>query len=50
VNLGAVIAGREPDPQLEARDVIFVPSNTARTLAHGAVDLLVRMVTFRAVF
>lgn len=50
VDLGRVLAGRSADPPLQADDVLYVPNNSARSFTLGAVDVLVRMVTLRAVF
>jgi polysaccharide biosynthesis/export protein len=50
VNLGDVISGKQVDPTVQPKDVIFVPSSTARSVAVGTVDALVRMVTLRGVF
>ena len=50
VNLDAVLDGNEPPPSLAARDVLFVPNNTAKSVALGVVNGLVRMVTLRGLF
>jgi polysaccharide export outer membrane protein len=50
VNLDAVLDGSEPPPTLAARDVLFVPNNTAKAVALGVVNGLVRMVTLRGLF
>lgn len=50
VNLKDVIAGKAVDPQLQPRDVVFVPNSAVKSVSLGAVDALVRMVTLRGVF
>lgn len=50
VNLDDVIAGRAANPKLQARDVVFVPNSTVKSVSLGAVDAMVRMVTLRGVF
>jgi protein involved in polysaccharide export with SLBB domain len=49
VNLGDVISGRQSDPAVQPKDVIFVPSSTMKSVALGTVDALVRMITLRGV-
>ena len=50
VDLDAVLDGSEAPPALAARDVLFVPNNTAKAVALGVVNGLVRMVTLRGLF
>ena len=50
VDLGDVIAGRAADIPLQSRDVVYVPSSTAKNFTIGAIDALLRVVTLRAVF
>jgi polysaccharide export outer membrane protein len=50
VDLGDVLAGRAADVALQPQDVVFVPGSTAKSVALGVVDALVRMVTLRGVF
>jgi polysaccharide biosynthesis/export protein len=50
VDLGDVLAGRAPDLRLQARDVVYVPNSAVKSVAIGAVDALVSMVTIRQVF
>jgi polysaccharide export outer membrane protein len=50
VDLGDVLAGRSVAPQVQSRDVVFVPNNAAKAVALGTIDALLRMVTLRAVF
>lgn len=50
VDLDAVLDGAQQPPTLAARDVLFVPNNTAKSVALGVVNGLVRMVTLRGLF
>jgi polysaccharide export outer membrane protein len=50
VNLKDVMSGKAEDLVLQPNDILYVPENKQRAIALGAVDLLVRVVTFRAVF
>lgn len=47
VPLDKVLDGSMTPPKLQARDVLFVPNNTAKSVARGMVEALVRMVTLR---
>jgi polysaccharide biosynthesis/export protein len=47
VNLSAILKGKSPDLTLQERDIVFIPSSTGKSVAHGTVDALVRMVTLR---
>jgi polysaccharide biosynthesis/export protein len=47
VNLDDMLSGSTPPATLQPQDVLFVPQNRAKTIALGAVDALVRMVTLR---
>lgn len=49
VNLNDVVRGKAPDLVLIPNDVVYVPNNTERAIALGAVDALVRIVTFGTV-
>ena len=50
VDLEEVLDGEAPPPQLEARDVLFVPNNGTKAFALGVVNALVSMVTLRGLF
>lgn len=50
VDVGDILSGKAPDVELEAQDVVFVPSSTARVVSYGVVDALVRMVSLRNIF
>jgi polysaccharide export outer membrane protein len=47
VDLDDVLSGSEPPHLLASNDVLFVPNNTAKSVAKGVVDAMVRMFTFR---
>lgn len=50
VDLDEAMDGEDSDIVLHSKDVIFIPNSTAKSLARGAVDALVRMVTLRGLF
>jgi polysaccharide export outer membrane protein len=50
VNMNDIVRGKQADLALQANDVVYVPKNTERSIALGAVEALIRTVTFRAVF
>lgn len=50
VDLNEAMDGEDSDIVLHSKDVIFIPNSTAKSLARGAVDALVRMITFRGLF
>jgi polysaccharide biosynthesis/export protein len=50
VDLGDVLAGRASDIALQSNDIVFVPTNAAKSVASGVLTTLLRIVTFRAVF
>ena len=47
VNLQDVLKGKAPDIPLQARDIVFVPNSVGKSVAHGTLDALVRMVVLR---
>jgi polysaccharide export outer membrane protein len=49
INLNDVVKGKAPDLVLIPNDVVYVPNSTERAVALGAVDALVRIVTFGTV-
>jgi len=49
VDLTQVLDGRMPDVTLQPNDVVFVPTNTVRSVGRGILDALLRVVTFRAI-
>ena len=50
ISIKDIVRGKTPDLALQANDVVYVPKSTERSLALGAVDVLLRTVTFRTVF
>lgn len=50
VDVGDVLAGTAEDTPLQPKDIVFVPNSSARSIARGFVDALVRMVTLRGIF
>jgi polysaccharide biosynthesis/export protein len=50
INVNDIVRGKLDDLALQANDVLFIPKNTEKSVALGAVDTLLRMVTFRAAF
>jgi hypothetical protein len=50
VDLEDAISGKVVDPQLQPRDVVYVPKSMAKTVTYGTIDMLVRMVTLRGIF
>jgi len=47
VDLSDVLSGSEPPHLLASNDVLFVPNNTAKSVAKGVFNAMVRMFTFR---
>jgi len=50
IDLEEVLKGSIPPPELEERDVLYVPHNGNKAFALGVVNALVGMVTFRGLF
>ena len=50
ISIKDLVRGKTADLALQANDVVYVPKSTERSLALGAVDVLLRTVTFRTVF
>jgi polysaccharide biosynthesis/export protein len=50
VDFARVASGGAPDLRLESNDVIFVPNSTGRMISLGAIDTMVRVITFRPAF
>jgi polysaccharide export outer membrane protein len=50
VNMNDIVRGKMTDLALQGNDVLYIPKSTEKSVALGAVDMLLRMVTFRAVF
>jgi polysaccharide export outer membrane protein len=47
VDLRSMMKGKSPDLSLQAHDVVFVPISGAKVVARGAIDALVRIISFR---
>jgi polysaccharide export outer membrane protein len=47
VDLRSVMKGKSPDLPLQAHDVVFVPISGAKVVTRGAIDALVRIISFR---
>jgi polysaccharide biosynthesis/export protein len=50
VNMNDIVRGKMDDLVLQGNDVLYIPKNTEKAVALGAVDTLLRLVTFRAAF
>lgn len=50
VNIGGMLAGRDPDVPLQPNDIVFVPRNTGKSVVSGFFGALLRVVTFRGIF
>lgn len=47
VDLERVLSGADDDPLLHARDILFIPNSTTKSIARGLLDAFVRMATLR---
>jgi polysaccharide export outer membrane protein len=50
LNLSKILSGKESDPQLEARDIIFVPNSAARSSLYRGGEALVQITTGIAIY
>src|SRR5437764_11258526 len=50
IDLGKILAGKTPDPILEARDILFVPNNAAKTTFSTGVEAAAQTLTGLLVF
>jgi polysaccharide export outer membrane protein len=50
VNMNDIVRGKMDDLVLQGNDVLYIPKSTEKSVALGAIDTLLRMVTFRAAF
>jgi polysaccharide biosynthesis/export protein len=50
VDLNELLDGRAVDPPLRPGDVLFVPNSRTRSMARGAWDAFLRVVSFRGLF
>lgn len=50
VDLNELLDGRAVDPTLQPGDILFVPNSRTRSMARGAWDAFLRVVSFRGLF
>jgi polysaccharide export outer membrane protein len=50
LNLGKVLSGKQADPELEARDIVFVPNSAARSGLYRGGEALVQITTGMAIY
>ena len=50
VNIKNILAGKEQDFQLQAEDIVFVPSSAAKTAKMRAIEAAVQVVTGVAIW
>jgi polysaccharide export outer membrane protein len=50
LNLGRVLSGKAADPELEARDIVFVPNSAARSGLYRGGEALVQISTGIAIY
>jgi len=50
LNLGKVLSGKEADPELEARDIVFVPNSAARSSMYRGGEALMQITTGIAIY
>jgi len=50
LNLGKVLSGKEADPELEARDIVFVPNSAARSSLYRGGEALAQITTGIAIY
>ena len=50
IDLGKILAGKAPDPQLRPRDIVFVPNSAARSGLYRGAEAAVSIVTGLVVF
>jgi polysaccharide export outer membrane protein len=50
LNLGKVLSGKQADPELEARDIVFVPNSAARSGLYRGSEALVQISTGIAIY
>jgi polysaccharide biosynthesis/export protein len=50
LNLTKILSGKEADPQLEARDIVFVPNSAARSSLYRGGEALVQITTGIAIY
>ncbi len=50
LNLAKVLGGRSPDPLLQPKDIVFVPSSVGKTAAYRGVESVLQIVTGVIIF
>jgi polysaccharide export outer membrane protein len=50
VQLGKILDGKAPDMNLQAADIVFVPSSTGKTVLFRSTDAVVNTATGLAIF
>jgi polysaccharide export outer membrane protein len=45
VDLGAILAGKEPDVKMQPNDILFVPGNTAKKVGWRAIEAAIQIGT-----
>jgi polysaccharide export outer membrane protein len=50
LNLGKVLNGKQADPELEARDIVFVPNSATRSSLYRGGEALVQISTGIAIY
>jgi polysaccharide export outer membrane protein len=50
IDLGKILAGKQPDIELQPSDILFVPNSTAKTAFYGGVDVILRTVSGLIIF
>jgi polysaccharide biosynthesis/export protein len=50
INLGKILAGKAPDPQLNAADIVFVPNSTGKSAAYKGSEAAISAVTSLLIF
>jgi hypothetical protein len=50
VNLDRLIAGKKPDEQLRADDILFVPGSKAKKAGLRTIDAIVNAATYSTVY
>jgi polysaccharide biosynthesis/export protein len=50
IDVARAASGDAPDLKLESDDIVYVPNSTGRMISLGALDVMVRVVTFRPAF
>lgn len=50
IDLSKILAGKTPDPMLEARDIVFVPNSAAKTTLSRGVEVAAQTLTGLLIF